>query len=60
MFQVLRNFTSSLKTSNANFALNSEHSTVPQLGLNIGSDEKTTFSNFAHIALLQKKLFYHL
>jgi len=59
MFQVLRNFTSSLKTSNANFALNSEHSTAAQLGPNIGSDEKTTFSNFAHIALLQNK-FFHL
>jgi len=36
MFQALRNFTSSLKTSNANFALISEVLTTAQLERNTG------------------------
>jgi len=63
MFQVLRNFTTSLETSNANFALNSQLMMVVLLGQNISGYRNcieilATFSNFAHFTLLNSRKYF--
>jgi len=63
MFQVLRNFTTSLETSNASFALNSQLMTTVLLGRNISGYRNcisATFSNFAHFTLLNSRNYFTL
>jgi len=61
MFQVLTNFTSSLETSNANFALNSQLMMIVLLGQNISGYWNcimASFSNFAHFTLLNSRSYF--
>ena len=54
-FQVLRNFTSSLETNNANLALNSQLMMAILLGRNISGYRNwilATFSNFTHFTFV--------
>ena len=63
MFQVLRNFTSSLETSNASFVLSWVDMTTVLLGRNISGYRNcilATFSNFGHFTLLSSRNYFTL
>jgi len=55
MFQVLRNFTTSLETSNANFALNSQLLITVLLGRNISGYRNCILATFSNFTLLNSR-----